>query len=225
MDTVPGRTRRTSVGRVAGRLQEETAMFIQVITGQAIDREGLLRLGDRWNDELRPGATGFLGSAAGVTDDGRFIAVVRFESEAAARRNSERSEQGAWWAETEKCLDGVAFAESAEIITMLGGAVKEAGFVQVMRGRITDPQRMAGVRERMGEMEAALRRHRPDVLGDVIAVHADGSYTDTVYFQSEAAARQGERGDMPEDVGALFNDLMSAITVDEYLDLKDPSLT
>ncbi|MDQ1497710.1 MAG: hypothetical protein QOI86_1050, partial [Actinomycetota bacterium] len=28
-------------------------MFIQVITGQAIDREGLLRLGDRWNDELR----------------------------------------------------------------------------------------------------------------------------------------------------------------------------
>jgi hypothetical protein len=30
---------------------------------------------------------------------------------------------------------------------------------------------------------------------------------------------------MPADIGALFSDLMSAITVDEYLDLKDPSLS
>jgi hypothetical protein len=200
-------------------------MFIQVITGQAIDREGLRRLGDRWNDELRPGATGFLGSVAGVTDDGRSIAIVRFESEAAARRNSERPEQGAWWAEAEKCLEGVAFADSVEVITMLGGAVQEAGFVQVMRGRITDPDKMAGVRDHMGEMEAAMRRHRPDVLGDVIAVHADGSYTDTVYFESEGAARRGEATEMPAEIGALFNDLMAAITVDEYLDLKDPSLS
>jgi len=200
-------------------------MFIQVITGQATDREGLQRLGDRWNDELRPGATGFLGSVTGVTDDGRSIAVVRFESEAAARRNSERPEQGAWWAEAEKCLEGVAFAESVEVITMLGGAVKEAGFVQVMRGRITDPDKMAGVRDRMDEMEAAMRRHRPDVLGDVIAVHADGSYTDTVYFESEESARAGETREMPAEMGALFNDLMAAITVDEYLDLKDPSLS
>jgi hypothetical protein len=199
-------------------------MFIQVITGQATDREGLKRLGDQWQDELRPGATGYLGSAVGVTDDGRFIAVVRFESEDAARRNSERIEQAAWWAEAEKCLDGVAFADSGEVFTMVGGAVKEAGFVQVMRGRVTDADKMAGVRERMGELEAALRRHRPDVLGDVIAVHADGSYTDTVYFESEVAARRGESGEMPPDVGALFDDLMSAISVDEYLDLKDPSL-
>jgi hypothetical protein len=199
-------------------------MFIQVITGQATDPEGLKRLGNRWQDELRPGATGYLGSAVGVTDDGRFIAVVRFESEDAARRNSERVEQAAWWAEAEKCLDGVAFADSGEVFTMVGGAVKEAGFVQVMRGRVTDADKMAGVRERMGELEAALRRHRPDVLGDVIAVHADGSYTDTVYFESEVAARRGESGEMPPDVGALFDDLMSAISVDEYLDLKDPSL-
>jgi hypothetical protein len=199
-------------------------MFIQVITGEAIDRDGLQRLGNRWNDEIRPGATGFLGSAGGVTDDGRFIEVVRFESEDAARRNSERAEQGAWWAETEKCLSNVAFAESVEVITMLGGAPKEAGFVQVNRGRVTDPEKMNGIRERMGEMETAMARHRPEILGDVIAVHADGSYTDTVYFESEAAARQGETKEMPADIGALFNDLMSAITVDEYLDLKNPAL-
>ncbi|MGR6999145.1 hypothetical protein ACU686_15000 [Yinghuangia aomiensis] len=32
-----------------------------------------------------------------MTDDGKFIALVRFESADAARRNSERPEQAAWW--------------------------------------------------------------------------------------------------------------------------------
>jgi hypothetical protein len=199
-------------------------MFIQVITGQATDQEGLRRLGDRWQHEIRPGAAGFLGSAVGVTDDGRFIAVVRFESEAAARRNSERAEQSAWWAEAEKCLDQVAFADSVDVVTMLGGADKDAGFVQVMRGRITDPEKMSRVRDNMADMELAMGRHRPDILGDVIAIHADGSYTDTVYFTSEEDARRGEAAELPADVGALFESLMSAITIDEYLDLKDASL-
>jgi hypothetical protein len=200
-------------------------MFIQVIRGQATDREGLRRQFDRWNSELRPGAAGFLGSTAGITDDGRFIAVARFESEAASRANSQRDEQGAWWAETEKCLDAANFQDSTEVMTMQGGAAKNAGFVQVMCGRVTDAEKMDALRPRMGEMESAMKRHRPDVLGDLIALNTDGSYTDAVYFESEAEARQGETKEMPADVSALFTELMSATAVDEYLDLKDPWLT
>jgi len=197
-------------------------MFIQVIRGKATDREGLRRQFDRWDEELRSGAVGFLGSTAGITDDGRFIAVARFESAEASRANSQRDEQGAWWAETEKCLEAAAFQDSMEVLTMQGGAANGAGFVQVMCGRVTDAEKMAALRPRMGEMESAMKRHRPDVLGDVIAVNADGTYTDAVYFQSEVEARQGETKEMPADVGALFTELMSAIAVDEYLDLKDP---
>jgi hypothetical protein len=197
-------------------------MFIQVIKGQATDREGLRRQFDRWNSELRPGAAGFLGSTSGITDDGRFIAVVRFETAEASRANSQRDQQSAWWAETEKCLEAVTFQESTEVITMQGGGSNDAGFVQVMCGRVTDAGKMDALRPRMGEMESAMKTHRPDVLGDVIAVNADGSYTDAVYFTSEAEARQGETKEMPADAGALFNQLMSAIAVDEYLDLKDP---
>jgi hypothetical protein len=197
-------------------------MFVQVIRGQATDQEALRRQFDRWNEEVRPGATGFLGSTAGISDDGRFIAVARFDSEAAARANSERDEQGAWWAETEKCLEGVAFQDSTDVTTMMAGASKGAEFVQVMSGRVTDAEKMAAMRPRMGEMEAVMKRHRPDVLGDVIAMHADGTYTHTVYFQSEAAARQGETQEMPAEAGALFTEMMSAIAVDAYLDLKDP---
>lgn len=197
-------------------------MFIQVIRGQATDREGLRRQFERWNSELRPGAAGFLGSTAGITDDGRFIAVARFETAGASRANSQRDQQSAWWAETGKCLEAATFQDSTEVITMQGGGSNEAGFVQVMCGRITDAEKMDALRPRMGEMESATKRHRPDVLGDVIAVNADGSYTDVVYFESEIEARQGETKEMPADVGALFTDLMSAIAVDEYLDLKDP---
>lgn len=200
-------------------------MFIQVIRGQAIDREGLRRQMDRWNSELRPGAAGFLGSTAGITDDGRFVAMARFESEAASRANSQRGEQGAWWAETEKCLEAASFQDSSEVMAMQGGAAKNAGFVQVMCGRVTDAQKMDALRPRMGEMESAMKRHRPDVLGDLIAVNTDGSYTDAVYFESEAEARQGETKEMPADVSALFTELMSATAVDEYLDLKEPWLT
>jgi hypothetical protein len=197
-------------------------MFIQVIRGKATDREGLRRQFDRWNEELRPGAAGFLGSTAGITDDGRFIAIARFETAEASRANSQRDEQGAWWAETEKCLEAAAFKDSTEVITMQGGGSSAAGFVQVMCGRVTDAEKMDALRPRMGEMESAMKRHRPDVLGDVIAVNADGSYTDVVYFESEAEARQGETKEMPADVGELFTELMSAIAVDEYLDLKNP---
>jgi hypothetical protein len=83
-------------------------MFIQVIQGKVADAAGLHAAMDRWVQKLQPGATGFLGCTAGITDDGTFIAAVRFESAEAARRNSDRPEQGAWWAETAICFDGVS---------------------------------------------------------------------------------------------------------------------
>jgi hypothetical protein len=199
-------------------------MFIQVITATTSDREGLLRQADRWQDELRPGATGYLGSTAGVTEDGRFLALVRFESEESARLNSARPQQGDWWTDTEKYLEGVSFQESTQVITLLGGGSDAAGFLQVMRGRVTDVEKLAEITSRTGEFESAMREHRPDVIGEVVAMHTDGSYTDVVYFASEAAARQGESKELPADVQALYQDLMSAITIDEYLDLKDPWL-
>ena len=54
-------------------------MFVQVIEGRVSDREGLHRQMDQWMTDLRPGATGFLGSTAGVTDDGYGIAFARFD--------------------------------------------------------------------------------------------------------------------------------------------------
>ena len=199
-------------------------MFIQVIKGQATDREGLRRQFDRWSKELRPGAAGFLGSTAGITDDGRFIAVARFETEDASRANSQRDEQGAWWAETEKVVDGVEFKNSTDIVTLLGGGSDAAGFVQVMRGRVTDAAKLAELRGDITTMEKVFHEARPDVIGETIALHDDGTYTDIVYFTSQAEARANETKEMPADAQAMFEALMSAVAIDEYLDIADPVL-
>jgi hypothetical protein len=199
-------------------------VFIQVIRGETSDREGMLRQADRWQDELRPGATGYLGSTGGITDDGRLVLLARFESEEAARRNSAREQQGQWWAETEKYLNGATFEDGTGIITLLGGGSDAAGFLQVMRGHVTDAEKMAAVSARMPEFEASMRKHRPDVVGEVIVTHADDSFTEVVYFASEEAAREGESKEAPADMRAQYAELMSAIAIDEYLDIKDPWL-
>ncbi|MGI8806577.1 MAG: hypothetical protein ACR2KK_01740 [Acidimicrobiales bacterium] len=199
-------------------------MFVQVITAEVADAEGLSRQQDTWEKELRPGAEGFLGSTSGVTEDGRLIVVARFESEEAARRNSERPEQGAWWAETEKTLQNVNFQNSEKVVTMRGGGSNDAGFVQVMRGKVLDAAKLDELWSRVGEFEAAMASHRPDVVGDVTVVHTDGSYSDVIYFTSEEGARANEAKEPPPEMKAMFEEWMSAATVDEYLDLKNPRL-
>ncbi len=199
-------------------------MFIQVISGTTSDPEAFKQQGEKWNTDLRPGATGFLGSTSGVTDDGRFIVIARFESEEAARANNDRPEQGAWWAETEKVVDRADFRDSVDIVTFLGGGKDNAGFVQVMRGKITDAEKLAARREKMGEFEKVMQGARPDVIGEVIAIHGDGTYTDAVYFSSQAEARANEAKPMPPEAEAMMGDLMSAISVDEFYDLTAPDI-
>ncbi|HEV3472299.1 MAG TPA: hypothetical protein VG408_03720, partial [Actinomycetota bacterium] len=80
-------------------------MFVQVIQGRAKDAAGLKKQWEKWDQELKPDASGFLGSTAGVTADGEFIALARFDSEEAARSNNGSEQQSAWWEETSQYLE------------------------------------------------------------------------------------------------------------------------
>src|SRR3954465_491678 len=116
-------------------------MFAQIIQGRTSDPDALRAATDGWMEELAPGADGWLGSTAGVTDDGRFVVVVRFESADAARRNSERPGEGGGGAESSRALDGVTFRDSDDVRVELTGDPARAGFVQVMQGQVTDADR------------------------------------------------------------------------------------
>ena len=195
-------------------------MFIQVIQGKTSDADALRAQDDRWTEEVAPGAVGFLGSTSGVTDDGTSIAVVRFESEDAARRNSERPEQDAWWQQTAQLIPDATFRETSDTVLMGSGGSDDAGFVQVIQGQVSDVERM---REIGAQFEASGAMARPDVLGGIVALYDDGSYTNVIYFTSEAAAREGEAKDPPPELKALMDEERD-LHVGEmtFLDLRDP---
>lgn len=197
-------------------------MFVQMIEGRMADRDRLRRQMDGWMSALRPGATGFLGSTAGVTDDGHAIAFVRFESAAAARANSERPEQGQWWAETEQCFEGtVVFTDSDQVDTFLGGGSDDARFVQVMKSSGAD-------RDQLHAMDEAFVNHapsfRPDLMGGLRVWTGPDTCVDVAYFTSEAEAREGEQKEPPAELAELMGEFQEQTANVDFLDLRDPWL-
>jgi hypothetical protein len=199
-------------------------MFVQVITGRTSQPQALVDAFDRWKTDLSSGATGWLGSTGGVTEDGRFIAVARFESEEAAMANSARPEQDAWWAQTARLLDGEpAFRNSTDVQVDVSGDPDQAGFVQVMQGRGSDPER---ARQLMAQDADRWAEFRPDVIGSVTIGHDEGAYTMVMYFTSEAEAREGERKELPPELRAQMEEMNSlSIGQPEFFDLKQPIIS
>jgi hypothetical protein len=199
-------------------------MFVQVIQGQVADPARARAALDQWVRDLAPGASGWLGTTAGVTEDGRFIAAARFESEASARRNSDRPEQDRWWSETAELFGGEAtFRDSTEVVVDLAGDPGQAGFVQVIQGRSSDPVR---ARELMSNSSGSQwAEFRPDILGSVAVEHAEGAYTMVLYFTSEEEAREGERKEPPPELKAEMEEMGKlSVGAPEFFDLKQPWL-
>ncbi|MGH3368921.1 MAG: hypothetical protein ACRDPR_02880 [Nocardioidaceae bacterium] len=198
-------------------------MFVQVIQGHVTDAQQVHAELDRWAEELAPGSIGWLGTTAGVTDDGRFVAVARFESEELARQNSDRREQDAWWSLTSKLFtDEPTFKESIDVDLDLVGDPDRAGLVQVMQGRGTDPDRAKALMAQDSDKWAAFR---PEVLGSEAVQHDGGAYTMVIYFTSEAEAREGERKEPPPELKAQMDEMNSlSVGEPEFFDLKDPWL-
>jgi hypothetical protein len=199
-------------------------MFAQVIQGRTSDAQAFRAAIDRWNRELAPGSIGWLGSTEGVTDDGRVIAVVRFESADAAERNSHRPEQTAWWEETRRMFDGdVTFHDSEDVTVDMHGDPDRAGFVQVMQGRVTDQVRAKELMDRMSS--ADMSGFRPDIIGSVSIGEDDGEWTQVLYFTSEEEAREGERKEMPPEMQTVMEE-MTKISVGppDFFDLRQPML-
>lgn len=196
-------------------------MFVQMFTGKVTDAAAVRAVLEGWPAGAGKDAVGWLGSTAGLTDDGQLVALVRFASEDAARANSERPEQGEWWESLAANLDGEAsFFESSDVDEDLVGDPDTAGFVQVMRGRVSDPAR---ARQLAADDPEAWAGFRPEILGSLMLSHDDGEYVMAIWFRSEAEAREGERQEPPAEIAATMEE-MGALQVGEvtYFDLRDP---
>ena len=198
-------------------------MFVQVIQGKVSDPAGMRAHMDTWVSTVGRGVEGWLGSTAGVTDDGTSVAVVRFESEEVARRNSERPEQGEWWSTMSSYYDGEPTFHDCTIVDVdTYGDPDQAGFVQVMQGNVSDPGK---ARDLMAGDPTDWPSFRPDILGTLWASTEGGDWTMAIYFTSEAEAREGEQKEPPAEAAALMEELNSLGTGEpSYLDLRDPWL-
>lgn len=197
-------------------------MFVQVIQARTSDADGVQRLMERWVSDLGPSAPGWLGTTAGVTDDGQLLAAVRFDSEENARRNSDRDEQGAWYAEFTKHLDGEpTFHNCANAETFLKGGSDDAGFVQVIQSRVLDASRAREMGKAMDSIQS--EGYRPDLIGGIAALHDDDDgMTQFAYFTSEAEAREGEKSEAPPAVRDAMAGFAEVVTDERYFDLRNP---
>jgi hypothetical protein len=197
-------------------------MFVQIIRAKAKDPAGVRKMWEKAQQELAPGAIGFLGATGGIADDGTSIAAARFESEGSARQNSARPEQDAWAKEMQHYVEPpIQYVDCTEVSVYGPGGSDDAGFVQIIQARTAD-------RDRLGELEkqfeTLMRDVRPDVIGGYTAWHPGdtGWFTSVNYFTSEAEAREGERKELPADMKPVWDEWVSLMQDVEYIDLHEP---
>jgi hypothetical protein len=196
-------------------------MFAQVIQAKTSKPEDFARMQDRWDKELRPGAKGWVGLTSGVANDGTVLLCVRFESEEAAKANSERPEQGEFFAEASKNFDGEPSFINSSDVQVVGNPSDDAGFVQVMIYKVKDRGALEALEDKV---MPELMKGRPDLLG-ALRVWDGNTVVDLNYFTSEAEAREGEKKMASGDMAEMLQEFMAQAEGEPtFIDLPNPIL-
>lgn len=193
-------------------------MFIQMIQGECERQDEMRGLVDTWCG-LMADRPGWLGGTYGFTDDGMFVGVVRYESREACAECCSTEDAAMCFAAAETLFSGgYEVHESDDALMMLDGGSDDAGFVQVMHGQVKDP---TALREFVTDRESTEMMHqaRPEIIGATLMLEDDGTFTETVFFTDEAAAREGESQRMPEQTMRRMEAAMADV---EFIDLHRP---
>jgi hypothetical protein len=183
-------------------------MFSEVVQGRTNDPAAARRAMERWAP-----TAGIANITAGVTADGRFIAVTTFEPEGSAK-----AADGDW----HSALDGQVTVRTGTRTDLFApGDLWRAGFVQVVQGQVTD---LVQARRHTASLQAELAAHLPCLLGTLTVEHDAERFTRVLYFSTEEEARAGER-DMPAAVRRREEPALRLLVGPlEFLDLRDPWL-
>jgi hypothetical protein len=193
-------------------------MFVQVLKGKSTNPEAMLALGQKWQTELRPGAKGYLGSTVGAAADGTFVAVIQFTDDVAAKENSDRPEQDAFFKEMSQYIDGEpSFRESSDTSLLFDGPSEKATFVQLMESTCKDRAKAEAMEPPMLDQ---LRTARPDLLGGLRLWIGDKAI-EVAYFTSEADARKAEQS---ADFSGPQEEFMSLYDNMTFTDLPNPQI-
>ena len=189
-----------------------------MVEGACTHEDDMQMLVDDWCTRMAD-EPGWLGGTYGFTDSGRFLGIVRYESRAAWTECCSAADAGMWWAAAEEVFDAMPEIHESEDVTMMfDGGSDDAGFVQVMRGQVGNPDKLRRILTDQ-DMTSMLHQARPEILGATLMMEDDGSFTETIAFTDEDSARRGESMEMPAEVAA---DLQEAMAEVAYYDLHKP---
>jgi hypothetical protein len=193
-------------------------VFIQMVEGACREQDDMRMLVEEWCGRMAD-EPGWLGGTYGFTDDDRFIGVGRYESAAAWKQCCAAADAGMWWAAAAEMFDSAPeIHQSEDVMMMLDGGSDAAGFVQVMRGKVGNPDKLRRIMTDQ-DMTSMLHQARPEIIGATLLIEDDGSFTETISFTDEDSARKGEAMNMPAEVAA---DLQEAMAEVNYYDLHNP---
>jgi hypothetical protein len=114
-------------------------------------------------------------------------------------------------------MDGpVEYHDCDDVSLLMEGGSDSAGFVQVIRGKVDDPERLKTFFSANTEQ---LHEMRPEILGATLAIEPDGTFTETVAFTDEGSARRGEQLEPPEEIREMMTSVMSNAS---FYDLHHP---
>jgi hypothetical protein len=202
--------------------ERSTTLFAQVLTFKVADSPALFDAFDTWNKEIGSKAPGFLGGSGGITDDGTAVVIVRYRTAEECLAVRELPEHQQWRADSLPLIAGeIVSKDSVNVITDLPGNPEEAGFVQVIQGRLSDPEDAFGLG---AEDRKALAEARPDIIGRELILHDNSEFTLVVSFTNEEQARIGEQQPLPDDVAAQRDRVFSGPDgVPTFYDLRKPA--
>jgi hypothetical protein len=102
---------------------------------------------------------------------------------------------------------------------LVNGGSDDAGFVQIIQGRVKDRDRAHALIDSSSRLIA---KERPDVIGATLAIDEDGYLTETVAFTSESEARNAEKKAMTAELQQMAEEEMALLEDTRYLDLHEP---
>ncbi|MBW3577646.1 MAG: hypothetical protein KY462_07910 [Actinobacteria bacterium] len=197
-----------------------TDIFVQIVQAGVDDAQAVRRSYDRWVRDLAPGADGWLASTAGISDDGHLISVMRFASPLAARLNSQRPEQDAWWRDLQQHLSDTRVIDCVAVATFGDDRPDASGFVQIFQGRTS------GLRDAMEQVAETAQHHiyehGLDVVGGLIADHGDDGFTEVVYYPPGDAASRRDPDQVGDQGLTLVDELSGPIWDLRTYELREP---
>ena len=195
-------------------------MFVLTVAAHTSAADALRRHVLTWPAEVGTAATGWLGSTAGVSDDGAFLLLLRFESEEASLITSGLPSYTDWWQMCRRHLDTKpSFTPSTAVTGILAGGSDSAAAVRITQGRAT-PSRLEDIVRRLEVVPAS---QRDDVIGGLVAWHDGGQFTEALYLRAPPTARLLAATSTP--LGRFARDHDAAIRGARITDLREPWLT